>query len=59
MRNGFLRGKKVQKEAAPVKRRKRWSGRIGWDGRMERQRECLKIKSFLAQSHITDVIFYG
>lgn len=42
MRNGFLKWwkKKVQNEVAPVERGKRWSGRTGRDGKIERRMEC-------------------
>lgn len=46
MKNRFWGGKKkVRKKLVTVERGKRWSGRIGLDGNMER--ECLRIKSIL------------
>lgn len=47
MRNGFWRVKKVRKVSAPVERGRKWKGRIGKDGKIERRTECLRIKRLL------------
>lgn len=52
----------MRQEVAPVERGKRWSGRSGQNGEIERRVETLfedKKLPFLAQCHTVDVIFHG